>query len=75
LVKTDWEAREYRRCLDWCHRLIQVEPEDQEIHTRIVACYEALGEPLAAALHRRRRQAADQEEDDEEEGGATRNVV
>jgi DNA-binding SARP family transcriptional activator len=70
LAQIDWEAGEYRRCLDWCHRLIEVEPEDEAIHARIVACYEALGEPMAAALHRRRREMAEVEEH-----GSTRKKV
>ncbi len=55
LVEADWDAAEYRRCLDWCHRLLQVEPEDAAIHARIARCHERLGEPLVAVLHDRAR--------------------
>jgi hypothetical protein len=47
-----------------------VESEDEAIHARIVACYEALGEPMAAALHRRRPAASD-----DEDHALTRNKV
>jgi DNA-binding SARP family transcriptional activator len=57
LVRLEWEAGQYRRCLDWCQRLLATEPEQEAIHARVVECYERLGEPLAAALHRRRRGA------------------
>jgi LuxR family transcriptional regulator, maltose regulon positive regulatory protein len=54
LAELEWNARRFRRCLEWCGRLLEVEPGDDAVHSRILDCYAELGEALAGILHYRR---------------------
>ena len=54
LAELEWKAGEIQTCLDWCQRLLEVEPLDEDVHYRMLECYERLGESLAALLHFRR---------------------
>ncbi|HEX2036418.1 MAG TPA: tetratricopeptide repeat protein [Chloroflexota bacterium] len=63
LVDADWAVGDYRACLAWCERLLEVEAADEAVHCRVLECYARLGEPLAGVLHYRRyaRELAEQE--------------
>ncbi len=54
LIEVEWKDRRYRRCLEWCGRLLAVEPLDDAVHSRVLDCYAELGEPLPGILHYRR---------------------
>jgi DNA-binding SARP family transcriptional activator len=63
LVEESWAGGRYRECLAWCERLLEVEPDEELVHSRVLDCYTRLGEPLAGMLHYRRyaRELAEQD--------------
>ncbi|MBI3970034.1 MAG: tetratricopeptide repeat protein [Chloroflexi bacterium] len=54
LVDMAWADGDYRSCLAWCDRLIEMDFADDAAHCRALECYARLGEPLGAAVHYRR---------------------
>ncbi|HEU5316165.1 MAG TPA: BTAD domain-containing putative transcriptional regulator, partial [Chloroflexota bacterium] len=50
LTDLTWNAGDYRSCLVWCQRLLEMQPHNDAIHARVLECYERLGEPMAGLL-------------------------
>jgi DNA-binding SARP family transcriptional activator len=54
LADVAWAEGDYRSCLAWCERLLDLGLADASVHCRALECYERLGEPLAGILFYRR---------------------
>jgi two-component SAPR family response regulator len=54
LADLDWRSGQFRSCLGWCERLVDLDPLSEPVHYRMLACYEQLGEALAGVTHYRR---------------------
>ena len=54
LADLEWRAGEYVACLQWCQRLLDADSRNEDVHHRILECYERLGQPLAGVTHYRR---------------------
>jgi len=54
LADLEWRAGEHQACLHWCQRLLDADSRNEDVHHRILECYERLGQPLTGVVHYRR---------------------
>jgi LuxR family maltose regulon positive regulatory protein len=53
LAEAAYDDGDYRACLRFCHRILEVDPHAEEAHARLMHCLSQLGENLAALAHYR----------------------
>lgn len=53
LAEAAFDDGDYRACLRFCRRILEVDPHVEEAHARIMRCLSQLGENLAALAHYR----------------------
>jgi len=63
LAEAAFEAREYRRCVQYCRRMLEIDPHAEAAHYRLTRSLSQLGENLAALAHFRQYVRALQRED------------
>jgi tetratricopeptide (TPR) repeat protein len=52
LAQVHYLKGEYATALEWCNKEFAIDPEDFTAHYQAFLCYNALGQPDSAALHR-----------------------